>query len=337
MDDETRGTIQYSYHADGDGTATTAVTPPPATPPTPPPDAVVEDTTPPDPYARSADPAKAIEKKLTFGGQPIEEDSGEGQAGTAAATAANPPGTAPVPGEDPSPDPLATITDIKSIINHPVFGPQLQSWADSSASKAIRTALDQARSGWEADAHIEALSKRFDALSPEELGRTLQDPEMSKAYSALIERRNKQLEDESTGEVARVAQVFGYAVQVKANMELLGGSDLPAEAKATLAPENFQHLGPAGVATWTAEIQKALAAHEGDKSAQSLLEKKWEAFKEERMGKGDGARRTNGSADIATTRVKGPITRESLAGMTPQQILELPEDQVNAALAAPYK
>ncbi len=226
------------------------------------------------------------------------------------------------------PDPLSTLT-LNDLLKHPTLGPQVHSWADRGAVAQVRSAKQQALAEARADAEIEALSRRFDTMSPEELGQALTDPKTAEAYANLIQRNTKLKEGASQEEINRAGQVYGYAVQVATYMEVLEESGLTADVKASLSPDNFTHLGPKGITEWGKAIHKALVEHESSKGVDALLEARWEAYKEERLAELDGGRVP---ADVSNGRPSGPVTGEMLRKMSPQEIMQVPKDQRNKAL-----
>src|SRR3990167_5437256 len=161
---------------------------------------------------------------------------------------------------DGAADPLAALT-LGDLLKHPTLGPQVHSWADRGAIAQVRSAKQQALAEAKADSGIEALTQRFESMSPEELGQALTDPKTAEAYANLIQRNVKAKEGASQEEINRAGQVYGYAVQVATYMEVLEESGLSAEQKTALSPDNFTNLGPKGITEWGKAIHKALVVH----------------------------------------------------------------------------
>lgn len=232
--------------------------------------------------------------------------------------------------KDPPTDPLAN-QDLASLLKHPVIGPILNSWADKAGAAQATSAVSQAKTGWEGEAELKVLEERFENMSDEDLGRALKDPDTAASFASLIANRTKAQEEASEEAIAQKGQVYGYAVQVGVYTKMLENSDLPAEKKAELNPDNFSHLGSPGILAWGTAVQEALLEHASSEKAKKLLDEKWEAHLEEQQGGGGASRE---KTDVSNGRPRGPVTGEMLSKMTPQQINEVPEDQKNAALKA---
>lgn len=229
-------------------------------------------------------------------------------------------------------DPLEGLT-LSELLKHPILGPLVHRWADKSASSQSAVAVDRAKIGWDEEAAVKALEEKFDAMSEEELGRALSNPETRDAFAALTERRNKSRDDASDEAIAVKGQRYGYAVEVGVYTEMLGKSDLPDEKKAELNPDNFTHLGPQGIVAWGAAVQQALVEHATDAKAKTLLEEKWDAFQEEKLGGGgEGSEQGRDGVDASSGAPRGPVTAGMLKKMTPQEVMQVPQELRDRAL-----
>ncbi|KKL84935.1 hypothetical protein LCGC14_1959720, partial [marine sediment metagenome] len=122
-------------------------------------------------------------------------------------------------------------------------------------------------------------------------------------------------------------------VEVGVYTEMLGKSDLPDEKKAELNPDNFTHLGPQGIVAWGAAVQQALVEHATDAKAKTLLEEKWDAFQEEKLGGGgEGSEQGRDGVDASSGAPRGPVTAGMLKKMTPQEVMQVPQELRDRAL-----
>lgn len=221
---------------------------------------------------------------------------------------------------------------IPDLLNHPTLGPKLNSWSDKAGNAQSTAAVTKAEGDWGDEAKLKVLEQKFEDMSEEELGRALQDPETQAAFAALVDRRNKVTEEASEEAVAKKGQLYGYTVQIGVYQEMVGKSGLSTEAKEALRPEKFTHLGAKGIIAWGVAIQEALLEHASDEKSKALLDEKWEAHLEQQLG-GDGASGgTRNGADISSGRPRSPITADMLRGMTAQEVMRVPAEQVTQAL-----
>lgn len=238
--------------------------------------------------------------------------------------------------EEPK-DPLTELT-LADLLKHPILGPMVHSWADKGASAQSAVAVDKAKVNWDEEATAKVLETKFENMSEEELGRALSDPETASAFAALVERRNKSRDEASEEAIATRGQRYGYAVEIGVYTEMIEKSDLPKEKKDELNPDNFTHLGANGITAWGAAVQLALLEHASSEKAKKLLEEKWEAYQEEQLGGGgEGSEQGRNGTDASSGTPRGPVTAEMLKRMTPQEVMQVPKELRDRALAEQAK
>lgn len=176
---------------------------------------------------------------------------------------------------------------VEDLLKDPKLAPLIQRWADKSAAAQVRTAVGQVQAEdqqAQQQANMEAWSNYFAQFSKEELAEVLaESPEAAQAYGAVQQYTAGQHQGASQQEVATAAQVYSYGHQISVYNGLLEASDLPQDQKDALKPENYTHLGAAGINTWGQAVQAALIKHEAQKAAKTEIDTRWEATKQERL------------------------------------------------------
>ena len=225
-----------------------------------------------------------------------------------------------------TPDSLSEF-DLSKLLSHPTIGPQLQSWADRSARTQIDATLASERSRIASDAHLDALETHFDALTQDELAEELaRDPKAVDAYAAVKQHKENRGKVGLESQITSAAQVYAYATEIQVYNGLLEGSGLATEELAKLKAENFTHLGPTGITVWGKAVQTALVEHR----AKALLDERWEAYKQEQLVGLDGKPpELNGGQPRRSIK----LSREVLKNMAPEEILKLPQEDVDKVLS----
>jgi len=182
---------------------------------------------------------------------------------------------------------------LAALLKSPEHAKALQSWSDKGVAAQVDAARQRDRPEIEASerqkaketAEDEHFAGRSDEDVAEEIGK---DKRAAAAYARYQARQEAQTKADPNS-IAAAAQIFAYATQVTAFRKTVEESDLSAEDKAKLSPENFTKK-PDGIADWHQAINTALIEHGAEARAQELLAKKWEAYKEERLIELDGER-----------------------------------------------
>lgn len=200
------------------------------------------------------------------------------------------------PGEEKtSADPFAGA-QLADLLQHPVLGPQLQSWADRSAAAQVRAALERegvaAQQRAAQNAQMAQWAAYFQGMDREELAEALTDPETFQAYSAVQQWQQQQQAAHNQIQVAAQAKVQAYAEQIRAIDALMQEAKLPKEKAAALDPQRYTHLGEAGISVWTNDVLQAIVDHQASQRIEAELNKRWEAFKQEKLAELDKSIRT---------------------------------------------
>ncbi len=192
------------------------------------------------------------------------------------------------PGEgDETPDPLKGLS-LDKLLMHPTLGPLVQGHADRVANSRIASEVEKAKTTAKADGRTEVTQEQedryFSSLSKEELGRELAaDEELAARYAAWQARKAKATEPDEEA-VGAQAQMYALATAIRANRELVEGSDLSAEVKAELNGENFTKYGANAMVEWNKAITTALAkAEAGVLASEDTDEAREAARNEERL------------------------------------------------------
>jgi hypothetical protein len=187
-------------------------------------------------------------------------------------------------GEGEKPDPFKDVK-LDDLLNHPVIGPILTSHADKVANARIASEVEKAKTTAKAEGRTEVTQEQedryFGSLSKEELARELAgDEELAGRYASWKARQAKADEPDEEA-VAVQAQVYALSTAIRSNRELVEGSELPADVKASLAGENFTKHGANAMVEWNKAITQALAKHEAGKLASEDNEEAREAARNE--------------------------------------------------------
>jgi len=175
------------------------------------------------------------------------EPSGEGSQ--------TPPGTDP--SRSTSPLTKESILDSLTwddILKHPELSKSAKSYADTEHARQSAGMAARIRAEVQRQTSIETARQYFNSLSPEDLGRALQDPEAKQMYQVVSATPPPISAEEFQ------TQQAGYLNELRSTTTLL--EELPPEVRATLLPE--LHLMDATrdprerMDTWKAAVTKAI-------------------------------------------------------------------------------
>ena len=184
---------------------------------------------------------------------------------------------------------------LEDLLKHPKLSTELKSWADKEAANQLRGKTDSIRSQLKPEVRAEVerqvadetLRKYFAGLNEEALGEVLaSNKELAGEYGRLAQEERQQQSQPDM----MAAMVHGYAIQMAQWDRLLQASGLEDAKKAELAPENYVDKGEAGLVEWGQAIQEAIIAHEVEKSLNSVLEERWQAYLQEQQAEQDANR-----------------------------------------------
>lgn len=210
-------------------------------------------------------------------------------------------------GEDPLKD-LAADPDgaLKVLLEHSVLGPLLNRWSDRAGAAQVATALEQQRPITEAEtkqAEAErAEDAHFSGMTQEQITEEIAGDEKAATAYARYQQRKESSGTPNADAIAQASQIYSYATEVSSVSGLLEESELPAEVKESLKPDNFTHLGAEGIREWKKAVFKAILTHEATGMAEKLKEDGWEAYKEEHLPELDGDRPA-----VVSGRSTGPL------------------------------
>lgn len=197
--------------------------------------------------------------------------------------------------EDPLKD-LAGNTDgaLKVLLEHPTLGPLLNQWNDRSAAAQVTAALERERPTIEADAKRTAAEKaedeHFSSMTQEQISEEIAGDEEAATAYARYQQRRQSGQAPNPDAIAQASQVYSYASRVAAVSSLLEESELTAETKESLKPDHFTHLGTEGIREWEKAVFQAIVSHEATGLAETQLNEKWDAYKDEHLAEIDGER-----------------------------------------------
>ena len=209
--------------------------------------------------------------------------AGESEKGTQGKPKIPPEGDQPV-SSDSDTDPLAKST-LDSLLKHPVLGPQLNSWMD----RGVNARTTQLRERIKSEVTPEIIrDQRFkedkeylEGLSSAERGQVLsQDEELASTWATIQADKQRQPNPTANPEaVARTAQVYAYAGQIRAVDQMIQNSDLSDDVKTSLMDESqLRGKGPEGLTDWTQRVMDAIA----EAKASATAETRFESLLEER-------------------------------------------------------
>jgi hypothetical protein len=194
---------------------------------------------------------------------------------------------------DETPDPLKDFT-LDQLLQHPTLGPVVQSHADKVANSRITAEVDRAKTTAKAEGRTEVTQEQeeryFSSLSKEELARELAaDEELAARYAAYQARKQKPAEPDEEA-IAQQGQMYALATAIRANRELVEGSDLSADVKAELKGENFTKHGANALVEWSKAITMAFAKQQAGKLASEDNDEAREAARNEARLEADKAK-----------------------------------------------
>ncbi|KKL51544.1 hypothetical protein LCGC14_2294440, partial [marine sediment metagenome] len=194
--------------------------------------------------------------------------------------------------EDPLKD-LATNKDaLRVLLEHPDLGPLLNRWNDRSAVAQVTAALERETPTIEANAKQSEAERAEDAhfseMTQEQIAEEIAGDKGAATAYARYQQRQEAGTLPNAEAVAQASEVYSHVTRVASIRGLLEGSELTDEVKETLKPGNFTHLKAEGIRVWEKAVLQAIVDHESTGKAQTLLEEKWEGFKEERLAELDG-------------------------------------------------
>lgn len=205
----------------------------------------------------------------------------EGEGGAAAAKET----PAGAPSEDGKTAPVKP--QLEDLLKDPELGPALQSWKDKSAANSVQTALEQERARSQQQLQSDNLQKwvdYFGQFSEEERVELFaRDPKIAAKFAEVQNVVAQQSQSISSDQVATTAQVYAYAHQISVYNKMLADSGLPEDKLQALKPDNFTHLGAAGVNAWGQAIFAALLEHQTSQKLEAELKTRWEAYKQEHL------------------------------------------------------
>ena len=239
-----------------------------------------------------------VEEKPDTSGEKKEEVEGE-----------KPYGEKPKEGEQE--DPLKGF-ELKALLEHPTVGPILSRWKDRAATAEVQQALEKERPTIEHDAQAKAAEaaedKHFSGMSQEAISEEISESEEAATAYARFQQRKQAGAGLDPEAVTKASQVYSYAARVAAVTGVIEGSELSDEVKATLKPDNFTYLGPAGIVEWEKAVFTAMVTHEASQLTEKELEAKFETYKQEHLAETDGerppvgpGRRAAATADLMET------------------------------------
>ena len=215
--------------------------------------------------------------------------------------------------EPPEDDPLKGL-ELKDLLEHSVLGPIIQHWSDTTGNTRIKGALETERESLATSAkrtaEEEQSNAHFASLSQEQVIEEITGDEDAALRYAQYKARLKAGTDSgmSPEAIVRTSEIYSIGSQVRLNLQMLEGSELPQEVKDQLKPENYNKPEGEGLTAWGEAIFKALVTQEAEKVAQGLLESKWEAYQQEHLAETDGerpaatgGRKTPNLPDLITT------------------------------------
>lgn len=224
-------------------------------------------------------------------------------------TSANPPpkdgigtdnGTAGTGGESKSQasqgdqsDPLEGY-DLSKLLEHPVLGPQLNSWNDKSANSRLQSERDKILNELEPQVRQrledEAVGKYLDDMSDEERGQELaRNPQLASKWAQIQQSREQA--NSHPEEVARAAEVYALATQISSVDQLIDASDLPDAEKESLKDvSKFQGQGAGAIVGWTQQVMQRLVEHAKEKGIEAEIDTRWNSYLEDNQARSPRAR-----------------------------------------------
>lgn len=169
-------------------------------------------------------------------------------------------------------DPLKDVP-VEELLKHPVLGPQLQSRIDRIVASGVQTrvsaAIKEELPKIRAQVEQEQLGEYLNSLSPDERAKVLAgDEDVAAAWSRIQAEKQQQAQPP---DLTAAAQLHAYQAVISTWNNVIAGSDLPDDVKATLAPEKFAGQEN-GIVLWGSAIQKALIEHEVQKALPKAVE-----------------------------------------------------------------
>ena len=180
------------------------------------------------------------------------------------------------------------------LLEHPEIGPVLQNWADRAGDAQVATALETARPTIEADTRRSEAEKaedeRFSGMTKEQIAEEIAGDEKVATAYARFQQRKEAGSQPNAEAIAQTSQLYSYTSRVAAVSSLIEGSELSAEVKESLKPDNFTHLKTEGIREWEKAVFQALVTHTAEARAEELLNERWETYQQEHLAETDGDR-----------------------------------------------